>query len=112
MIQGGDFEKGNGSGGYSIYGAKFKDEAFLVKHTKRGILSMANCGKDTNASQFFICLSECNHLDGKHVAFGQIIKNVELLDKLEAIETVQKVETGADDKPAEDIVIVDCGQLD
>ena len=77
IIQGGDNEKYDGRGGCSIYGDKFKDEAFLAKHHKRGMLSMANKGKDTNASQFFICFSEAKHLDTKHVVFGQTVKNIE-----------------------------------
>jgi len=106
MIQGGDFERENGTGGQSIYGEKFEDEPFLAKHLKRGVLSMANAGPNTNGSQFFLCFTATPHLDGKHVVFGQAIKNVELLDKLEAAET------GANDLPNEDIIIYDCGQLE
>lgn len=105
IIQGGDFEKGNGSGGCSIYGEKFDDEHFLTKHSKKGILSMANCGKNTNGSQFFICFQETSHLDGKHVAFGKVDKNIELLAKLEEIET------GENDLPSKTIEVVDCGEL-
>ena len=78
MIQGGDFERQNGTGGQSIYGEKFADEKFLAKHTKRGNLSMANAGPNTNGSQFFLCFTATPHLDGKHVVFGTAIKNLEL----------------------------------
>ena len=85
MAQGGDFTAGNGTGGESIYGAKFNDENFTVRHTKRGDLSMANAGPNTNGSQFFLCFIPCQWLDGKHCVFGHVIDGFEVLDNLESV---------------------------
>mmetsp|Transcript_17369 Transcript_17369/g.19461 ORF Transcript_17369/g.19461 Transcript_17369/m.19461 type:complete len:168 (+) Transcript_17369:57-560(+) len=104
MAQGGDFTKGNGTGGKSIYGAKFKDENFNYKHEGKGILSMANAGPNTNGSQFFLCFIPCDWLDGAHVVFGRVVDNLEFLEDLEAVGS----KSGACSKTVE---VVDCGQL-
>lgn len=103
MMQGGDFTNRNGSGGVSIYGSSFDDEKFLRSHEK-GVLSMANRGKNTNGSQFFITFASTKYLDGKHLVFGKI-KN----EDLHLIDGFEKVATDAFDKPKSDVTIVDCG---
>jgi len=102
MIQGGDPE-GSGRGGRSIYGAKFEDEFVPeLRHTGKGILSMANSGPNTNGSQFFICLAATPHLDNKHTVFGQVADGMEVVDRLGAVRT------GAQDRPEQEVKILRC----
>ena len=105
MAQGGDFTRGDGRGGESIFGSKFADENFNKRHTGRGILSMANAGPNTNGSQFFLCFVATPHLDGKHVVFGQVTDGLDVLDDLEAVGSAPAGQT------SQTCTIVDCGQL-
>jgi peptidyl-prolyl isomerase H (cyclophilin H) len=108
MLQGGDFVKGDGTGRVSIYGDKFDDESFDLKHDAPGLLSMANSGKNTNGCQFFLTTTKCDWLDGKHVVFGKVLDANSLL-------TLRKIENVATDtrsgKPKLPCIISECGEL-
>lgn len=104
MCQGGDFTRGNGTGGESIYGAKFPDENFKMKHTGPGVLSMANAGANTNGSQFFICTERTSWLDGKHVVFGKVVDGYSVVKEMEKVGS----QSGSTSQP---VIIEDCGEL-
>src|SRR5256885_16374708 len=107
MCQGGDFTRGNGTGGESIYGEKFADETFqgkAGKHFGPGTLSMANAGPNTNGSQFFICTAPTPHLDGMHVVFGQVITGYDVIKKVEAVGS-------RSGKTSAKVTISDCGKV-
>lgn len=105
MCQGGDITQHNGYGGKSIYGDSFDDENFELKHTGEGILSMANSGPNSNSSQFFICTTKTDFLDGKHVVFGSVVEGLDVVKKVEGYGS-----RGGETSKA--IMVADCGQLD
>jgi len=104
MCQAGDFTRGDGTGGKSIYGRTFRDENFKTKHTKPGLLSMANAGPNTNGSQFFVTTVPCYHLDGKHTVFGEIVKGYEVVEKIENMGSYSG-------RPKKSVVIAACGEV-
>lgn len=105
MCQGGDFTRGDGRGGESIYGETFDDENFSLKHSGPGVLSMANCGPNTNGSQFFLCTVATPHLDGKHVVFGNVTAGMEVIKRIE------QVGSRPAGKVSQPVMIAKCGQL-
>ncbi len=107
MAQGGDFERFDGTGGESIYGRKFADENFVRKHVGRGLLSMANAGRNTNGSQFFITFKSTPFLDGKHVVFGKLVSGMNILDAIERTPTNPN-----NDRPRKEIRITGCGVVE
>eukprot|EP00090_Calanus_glacialis_P039629 TRINITY_DN68994_c0_g1_i1.p1 TRINITY_DN68994_c0_g1~~TRINITY_DN68994_c0_g1_i1.p1 ORF type:complete len:127 (-),score=36.00 TRINITY_DN68994_c0_g1_i1:86-466(-) len=110
MVQGGDFTKGDGTGGFSIYGPTFPDENFKLEHSGVGLVSMANSGENTNTSLFFIltCYNSYDRdfLDGSHVVFGKVVEGMPVVWKMNEVEIVGK------DRPAVPIIIEDCGVIE
>lgn len=105
MTQGGDISAHDGSGGESIYGPRFDDENFQLKHERKGMVSMANTGPNTNGSQFFISTTRTPHLDGKHVVFGKVVKGMGV------VRNIEHNPTDDEDRPLYEVLIIDCGEI-
>src|SRR6218665_1507669 len=104
MLQGGDFTAGNGQGGRSIYGNKFADENFTLKHVGPGVVSMANSGPDSNGSQFFITTAKTSWLDNRHVVFGNVVQGMDVVRNIESLGS-------SEGKPSKNIVLQSCRQI-
>merc|ERR1719378_1973767 len=106
-VASGDFVKGDGTGSLSIFGERFPDENFALKHDKPGLLSMANSGANSNGCQFFITCNKCDWLDNKHVVFGQVLDPASML----VVRKIENVAVGAGSKPRLSVLITECGEL-
>ncbi len=109
MLQGGDFTRGDGRGGESIYGAKFEDENFKIRHTRRGLLSMANAGPNTNGSQFFITSVPTPWLNNRHVVFGTLLSGHADNEKL--MKMIEDLPKNSNDDPKVKVIITKCGEI-
>lgn len=107
MVQGGDFVKADGTGSLSIFGEKFPDENFLLKHDQPGLLAMANSGPNTNGCQFFITCSKCDWLDGKHCVFGKVLDQQSML----VVRKIEGVSVSSNSMPRLNVEITECGEL-
>eukprot|EP00919_Chromeraceae_sp_WS-2016_P045843 GHVR01109031.1.p1 GENE.GHVR01109031.1~~GHVR01109031.1.p1 ORF type:complete len:183 (+),score=37.42 GHVR01109031.1:69-617(+) len=107
MIQGGDFVKGDGTGSVSIYGERFEDENFTLKHDGPGLLSSANSGPNTNGCQFFVTCAGCDWLDGKHVVFGKVLDQESML----VVRKIEAVSVGQNSRPRMPVIISQCGEF-
>merc|ERR1712167_566972 len=105
MVQGGDFVKGDGTGSLSIFGERFPDENFTLKHDQPGLISMANSGPNSNGRQFFITCNKCDWLDNKHVVFGKVI------DGLLTVRKIENMSVGGANKPKLAVTVLECGEM-
>ncbi|CAD7964485.1 unnamed protein product [Amoebophrya sp. A120] len=107
MIQGGDFVKGDGTGSLSIFGEKFPDENFTLRHDQAGLLCMANSGPNTNGCQFFLTCNKCDWLDGKHVVFGKVLDQ----SSMHVVRKIENVAVGTAHGPRLNVIVTECGEL-